>query len=396
MNKNLRFIFEIITSVVSENGVVPVEPDGVDWNYIYAVSSKHNIINLIGYSVKKYGFSVPEDLKKIFIQRVYQLALINESQLNHTYSVFDAFEKNGIDYMSLKGVDIKEIYPSGDMRVMGDADILVRFSDIDRIKPIMDELGFSYCGESNHEIIYKKEPYTKIELHKYMVPTYNDDLYSYYGDGWKLAKPKNSGSHRYTLSAEDNYIYLLTHFAKHYRDAGAGIKYLIDLWLYKQKFDNLDVEYVENQLQNLRLFDFYKNIEKLTACWFENGVSDKTVENMTQFIVESGVHGSKEHRVLAETVREYMDKDMKKAEKYRYVRMVFPSLQRMTAMYPILNKVPFLLPFCWVIRLVNGLTFKRKNITSSIERAGNIENDALENYKEHMEAVGLDIYNGRK
>ena len=38
---------------------------------------------------------------------------------------------NGIDIE--KGVDIKEIYPSGDMRVMGDADILVRFSDIDSI-----------------------------------------------------------------------------------------------------------------------------------------------------------------------------------------------------------------------------------------------------------------------
>lgn len=396
MNKNIKFIFEMIASVTTESGIVPNEPENVDWEYIYSVTLKHNISNIIGYCVKQNNFNVPEGVKNAFIQKLYQLALVNESQISDTYAVFNAFEENNIDYMSLKGIDIKALYPSADMRVMGDADILIHTEEIEKIKSIMESLDFEFCVESNHEYVYRKEPITKIELHKFMIPSYNEDLYAYYGNGWKLAKPVKEGSHRYALSDEDTYIYLLAHFAKHYRDAGAGIKYVIDLWLYKKKYTELDIEYIENQLQKLRLLDFYKSVEKLTSCWFENGTEDDLVTNMTDFIVESGVHGSKQHRVLSETVREYMDKDIKKAEKYRYIKVAFPSLMKMTAIFPVLKKAPVLLPFCWILRLVNGIIFKRKNIAKNIERVNNIENEALENYKNHMASVGIDIYNERK
>lgn len=37
-----------------------------------------------------------------------------------------AFDAGGIDYMPLKGSILKDLYPRHEMRMMGDADILIR------------------------------------------------------------------------------------------------------------------------------------------------------------------------------------------------------------------------------------------------------------------------------
>ena len=42
------------------------------------------------------------------------------------------------------------------------------------------------------------------------------------------------------MSAEDEMIYIFTHYAKHYRAAGVGIKHILDLWVYKLYKPELD------------------------------------------------------------------------------------------------------------------------------------------------------------
>ena len=64
-----------------------------------------------------------------------------------------AFEKNGIAHMPLKGILMKQLYPRPDMRIMGDADILIRVEQYEKIKPLLEELGFAEKLESDHELI---------------------------------------------------------------------------------------------------------------------------------------------------------------------------------------------------------------------------------------------------
>ena len=106
----------------------------------------------------------------------------------------------------------------------------------------MQKLGYAEKVESNHEYIWHKAG-SYIELHKRLIPTYNKDYYSYFGDGWRLAKLKDGT--RFSMTDEDQMVYLFTHYAKHYRDAGIGIRHIVDLWVYRNNKPNLNEEYIK-------------------------------------------------------------------------------------------------------------------------------------------------------
>ena len=209
----------------------------------------------------------------------------SEDQLRILKKLFAAFDENGIAYLPLKGSNMKALYPRPELRVMGDADILIRLEQYAQIVPILESLGFEFQVESDHELIWHAKG-LHLELHKRLIPSYNEDYYAYFGDGWRLAK-KQAGC-RYALSPEDDLIYQFTHFAKHYRDGGIGCRHVTDLWVYKRHFPNLDTAYIRRELDKLQLLAFYDNICRLVGVWFEGAPADQMTDFISEFIFESG------------------------------------------------------------------------------------------------------------
>ena len=327
---------------------------------------------------------------------MYERLAVSEKQNVEINKLMKAFEDNQIQYMPLKGVLLQELYPARDMRFMADFDVLINVNDYDKIEPILEDLGYEFDCESDHEYNFVKKPFIHVELHKHLIPSYDEDMYEHFGDGWELAHLSGESKYRYELTTEDNYLYIFTHFAKHYRDTGCGIRLLIDIWLYMKKYSDMDMDYIQNQLLALNLFEFHKNCERLIKAWFEDGEFDDITKHMTEFIVNSGTFGSRKNQISANTIRDYMDDDVSKAEKQKYIKLLFPDLKNMSITYPVLEKHSYLLPIFWLIRLVKAVLFKRKNIRYHRERTDIITDKNIEEYDNHMKAVGLDIYNGRK
>ena len=395
MNQNIMFMLKLIAYVLG--GEQKPEADSeVNWEEIYKISAEHDLVSIISYGIIEGGYEVRPDIRALFIRNMYESLARSENQSFEINKIYKAFDDVGVSYMPLKGLLLRKLYPHEDMRIMSDADILVKTEDYDKFSKIMSELGYSFDGESNHEYNYIKPPIMHVELHKFMIPSYNEDLYAYYGDGWRLAKPSADNPCRFELGLEDNFIYILAHFAKHYRNAGAGMRNICDLWLYIKKHASLDMEYIKNQLESLGLLNFYEHINKLISCWFLGETFDTETEEMTEFILASGVHGNLKNQVAAETIRGYAENQAEKAQKYRYIRMLFPHYEYMKSIYPSLNKLPYLMPLYWVLRLFKGILFKRKNLSYHIEKAKSIETATIEKYEAHMKKVGLDINNGRK
>ena len=394
MNSDLVFMLRLLCGVITQSGL-PEEAQNTDWNKILEVSKRHNITNIIGYGVMSGKYNLPETIKTEFLKAVSGAIQFDTIQQNAIGEIFNRFEKKGIDYMPLKGTILKKMYPQSDMRIMSDADILIKKEDYEAAQKVMADLEYTFVGESDHEFNFKKEPFIRIELHKHLVPSYNEDLYAYYGDGWKLAK-KCENTCRYELSNEDFYIYLFVHFAKHYRDAGVGIKHILDLWLYTKKVPELDLEYVSKQLASMNLGVFFNNICTMMECWFEDREYDELSKEITGFIVSSGVFGHLKNSASAATIRNLMDRDITKAGKNKYLNLIFPSFIYMKQIFPILEKVPALLPLMWIVRLVKGVLFKRENISHHVNKTNSVDDEYIKKYMEHMSAAGIDIYNGRK
>lgn len=394
MNSDLVFMLRLLGGVITESEF-PEEVPNTDWNKILEISKRHNITNIIGYGVMSGKYNVPEPIKTEFMKGVSVCIQIDTIQQNAIKVIFDEYEKNAIDYMPLKGTVLKKMYPQSDMRNMSDADILIKKKDYESAQKVLVHLGYTFVGESDHEFNFKKDPFIKIELHKHLVPSYNEDLYAYYGDGWKLAKPLEK-SYRYELSNEDFFIYLFVHFVKHYRDAGVGIKHILDLWLYTKKVTDINLEYVSEQLNHMNLGVFFKNICTMMECWFEEREYDELSGEITGFIISSGVFGTLKNSASASAIRTHMDKDITKAGKNKYLNLVFPPFIYMKQIFPVLEKAPVLLPFMWIVRLIKGALFKRHNISYHINKTNSVDDDYIQKYMEHMNDVGIDIYNGRK
>lgn len=272
---------------------------------------------------------------------------------------------------------------------MGDIDVLIRLEQYGEIKTIMRNLGYECVVESDHELIWKK-PALHVELHKRIVPSYNKDLYAYFGSGWDFAKEETNFCH--SMTAEDEFVYIFSHFAKHYRDGGIGCRHVTDLWVFLQTHPALDEAQVERNLDRLSLLEFYINIRRLITVWFENAPSDEKSDFMTEYLFGSGAWGGKEAHVLSQGLRNSHGSHNGLTGKLTYLcRLALPNQLAMKQLYPVLQKCPVLLPAYWLWRPIDKIVIQRKSMDKHREKMAMLTTDKLEDRRAALRYVGLEI-----
>ena len=362
-------------------------PEGFEIQAAMPLVRRHHIAALAYDGAERCGLSRREPAMNKLFQAYCSSLLVSEGQEREISRIFAAFDENGIDYLPLKGCNMKALYPKPELRVMGDADILIRMEQYSRIVPVMESLGFEHKYESDHELVWKS-PALEVELHKYLIPTYNRDLYAYFGDGWQLAVP--SVGSRWNMTTEDTFVFLFAHFAKHYRDGGIGCRHVLDLWVYLRANPELDMGRVLSVLEELKLREFYENISRMLAVWFEGAQSDDRTEFLTEFIFASGSWGNMEQRVLSESVRSMQRSGLGRAGKLRYLwRMAFPPVEALQGKYPVLRRAPWLLPAVWLIRPVYKLLFERKSLARRKRVMDAMTRENLDTRQQMLQFVGL-------
>lgn len=364
-------------------------PADFDLEQAAHIGRKHGIVTMLYYGMLNCGVDRTLPLIAKLFQTTCKSILVSERQMDEIQRIFAAFDEKGIAYMPLKGTLIKQLYPKPEMRSMGDADILIKTEQYDLIKPVMEALGFTEKLESDHELIWQK-PAAYIELHKRLIPSYNKDYYAYFGNGWKLAKCCDGT--RYSMTDEDQLIYLFTHFAKHYRDAGIGIRHFVDLWVYRKNKPALDEEYLNQELTKLSLYDFFGNIMDTLAVWFEDRPATDVTDFITAIVFNSGVYGTHEAHILSEAVKK--SKSLGSARNVRahsFFTALFPPYGQMCQKYPFLRKCPVLLPFLWIYRIIISVLFRKNNVKAQQKRINIMRDQNVSGYQDSLHFVGLDF-----
>lgn len=346
--------------------------------------------HLVYYGAANCGFDTRSPVMQELFKYTYKYMLADHRQMQQLKMLGAVFSANGIHYMPLKGMVLKNLYPKSDMRIMGDADLLIKMDQYDRICQVMEQLGYSFQAETDHELIWTKSC-LRIELHKRLIPSYNYDYMAYYGDGWQLAHPTAADPCCFAMTDEDQLIYLITHLAKHYRDGGIGIRHMLDLYLYKQAKTDLDEAYIAKQLQKLRLLAFYENILHTLAVWFDGKASDNVADLITDIVFGSGCFGTYSSRVVAQGIRNKAKyKDSTKRAKLKTVgRLIFLPYEIMCEKYPVLHTAPVLLPIMWVVRWLDALLCKPKVIGKHCRRVKLLSERELNLWETQLKDVGL-------
>ena len=378
-------IIELVKCALT--GGVPQLEEGFDFEKAYEYAQSRQITPLLFYGASNIEGFMDTLIGKKFFKSTMNLSFYCAEQSEAIKSVKDEFRANKIQHLAVKGTILRELYPYPEMRLMSDADILIKEEEYERIKPIMVGLGFEEQYESDHELVWKKGEIS-IELHKRLVPSYNKDYYKYFGNGWKIATIKNEETCEYLMTPEDSFIYTFVHFAKHYRDGGIGIKHIVDFFVYLDKYPNLDFEYIDKELEKLQLLRFWKNTKKVLDVWFNSAKSDDLSDFITAKIFGSGAYGTFEGSINAEAVR--LSKGNENVKRKKALNIIFPPLQGMKKKYNVLNKAPVLLPVMWVVRWFEAL-FNFKKVKKQKQILDMMSDENISKYQNELNYVGLDF-----
>lgn len=394
MNIFQQTVISLIISALGEDRGDLVIPADLAWQELLRLGYAHQIMPLLYYGLMNVGAVIPEDVVSRMRQSVVTNVVIDEKQIHEISQIAAAFSEAKIDFSLLKGSVLKQLYPHSEMRMMGDADILVRANQYAKIRPVMLVLGFIESSETSHVYLWEKKGVLLIELHKQLIHDSHGDFCLHYKDSWALMKSTAANPYRYEMDVEENFVFLLTHFAKHYRIAGVGLRHFIDLWVYLRQYPEMDQGRIKTITQTMGLYDFYLNILKTMGVWFKGGLSDEITDCISNRIFQSGSFGNVTEMFIAKSIRHAHSKQEFGKAKLRYLRqMLFPSYEQMRLFYPSLKRMPVLLPVLWLHRIFVFSLKRRKNIAQHTMRLKSLSEDNIESHLDELELVGLKLLN---
>ena len=339
-------------------------------------------------SAPKYSIDMDKLFKTAKAQQIYcivlpclsQLNLLNEQQSKiwRDYSLNELqktivvnserenicrqLDEMQIKYMFLKGLEIREYYPKSSMRQMSDNDILYDEARRDDLMKIMKKSGYYLGAAAGISDDFYKKPYATFEFHRTLFSPKEDFCPDF--NPW-LNSQRVGETSRYKISREDNYIYTLCHMYKHYHCIeGCGVRFICDLYLLTHSGDKLDFNYINGTLDDFGIADFNKTALGLADVLFEDKKPNNAEKELLNFMLKGSVYGSTQH-----TVQDEIDKH---GGKLRFLmHRLFPPKKEMKGAYKILEKMPFLLPVYYIIRLFEKAHHNKKYMLRDLEAMKN-------------------------
>ena len=367
-----NYCIELIRAVMQEQPV-PEIPEGVTLQALFTFAKRHSVEALVYHGLEQLDMDEEDPVWQNWCNRAQMILTQSIVQLTDRDTIFEALTSEGIDLLPIKGCWLKEQYPEIDYRQMSDLDMFIRKEDRASVCNKMKELGYESVALTNKAVhdSYKKPPYTEVEMH-FTLLKLEDSRHSYYDNIWEKAKPVDGMEHLYRMPVEDEYIYYILHLEKHVLDAGIGIKAVLDSFMHRTCYADMDRDYLQNELEKLNVWELTKQIEMLADCWFVIGEDiPEELKELAGHILSDGAYGTEE-RMLEQRLKKLEERYKNPVIRHivYWSSRTFLPREEMECIYPILEKVPVLLPFCWIARLVMTCIRKPKTLLRQVKLAG--------------------------
>lgn len=331
---------------------------GISLQALYALAKQHSMTALTAFALEAAGVSEPH-FHEAKTKAIRKLALFDIERTK----LFRAFDAAKIAYCPLKGIILKNFYPSFGMREMSDNDILCDPSRMDDVRSIMKQHGFLCTSVDTYgHDTYEKPPCLEFEMHltlftKDFMPAFA----AYYAGIFERLQQADGCEYRF--SDEDFYLYLLAHEYKHFSHFGTGVRPLADIYLFLKKHPALDWKYVNAELQKLGLSAFEEHSRTL-ACkvMAEQPLTDEETEQLLSFYLNSALYGTAVQGEQNQLTRQLDGKDTAGAKAGYILRRIFLSGDALKRNYPFFYRHKVLLPALYIYRPIRGIFHHPKSL----------------------------------
>jgi len=339
---------------------------------LYSLSKMHDISHLLYNPIIKYKPELKENETVRKFQKKQMLSVFQVSQLEYeTKRICSLLDRKQIPYIKLKGANIRGLYPEPWMRTSCDIDILVKEDSLkNAVDYLIKEGEFEKRGEPDyHDVSLYSKNEIQLELH-FSIKENIDNIDSTLEKVWNYAERKDMNTYEYVLSNEFFMFHIISHMAYHFLSGGCGIRPFIDLWFLENKI-KYDKRILDELLNKCSLNTFYNEAKLLSEAWMENKAYDETLERMTAFILSGGSFGTRENAISLRS------SESNSKLSYMFHRL-FPPLRVLKIRYPVLKKLPFLIPVFWIIRIFASSKGKKKD-DALYELKATIDRDEVKN-----------------
>ena len=181
----------------------------------------------------------------------------------------------------------------------------------------------------------------------------------------------------------------MAHLAKHLKNGGAGIRQILDIWLYLQKEDDgLDKAYLRESLKALELEKLHTTIKELGEyCMHPPVEQSKHLEQLRDFIINNGIYGTKENSFTNRVLRADESENLNRKKRRAIWSIFFPAWKDLCTAYPFLKKWPVLFPFVQIKRACKFIFFKSGK--DYVRTVANVKEDKAEALKNSMDELGI-------
>ena len=347
----------VYLSACALNNVIPEWDYAAELEDLFRFCKFHSITAIVAMALDSYWKEHPADpqVMKPWLQ-ARDKAIRKNIMLNAERERIIAFlESIGCRYLPLKGSLLQHDYPKFGMRQMSDNDILCDPAKQAQIRDFMLQSGYTceLYDQGNHDE-YTRQPVYNFEIHRSLFkPETAPKLAAYYADIMTRARKDENNCYGYHMSRDDFYIYLIAHAYRHFVVSGVGIRNLMDVYVYLDRYGHqLNWSYIEQELRTLDAWEFERWCHRLSGLLLRipcrnPAVSRGDMEILDAFFT-SGTFGTEQ-----QLIRNSMKFSGSKAR--YFFRRMFPGRELLGVMHPSVRKHGWLVPFVWIYRLVTAL-----------------------------------------
>lgn len=266
-DSNQQAFFTLLRAGLWEKRI-PLFPRGeVDWRAVCRLAEEQSVTGLLAAGLEQVDahdkeLAVPKTDVRPLLVRVLAVEDTNARMNRFIAELFGQLREAGIAAVLVKGQGIAQCYARPLWRACGDVDLLLDAEHYEKAKALLSPLASKVEKESPSvkHLAMTLKPW-EVELHgtlrggvskrmDAMIDAVQDETCA----GGKVRIWDNQGTPVPLPSADNDIIFIFTHFLKHFFKGGIGLRQICDwcrlLWTCR---DSIDLALLEKRLRRMRL-----------------------------------------------------------------------------------------------------------------------------------------------
>ncbi len=371
-----RSLVGIVSSIIRQNEL-HVNFNRIDWERMYRIADYHKVANIVYLAILGYSESVPERWRERFFGRYQESLQFGENYKESIQEVLAWLDARNISCTVLTSEIVREFYRIPEAADTSPLRIYLDEESYTLARGYLIDLGYeveaTYEGTGER---FSEISAIPVELY-YAFPFRATRYIKEMRRLLETACEREGYKRIHALSVESEFVYRMASVAYHYVTDEVTMREIIELQVFHKTFrDRIRMDAVQKKLKDFEIDGLAEKLLRISYMWFgdrKDTYYDGLPEDMSVYdileerLLTRGIinHETDSQAVkLEKSVRKELEKE-KKGERIRQLkvkmkeclesvmrvfRWIFPDYHYMASIYPILEKLPVLLPVFWVFR----------------------------------------------